>query len=240
MRNFFIRLKNWLGKIWQSIRGLVSRIFTRPNTEGLHMSERLRPTVKYIASLAIIGVVVLGAIMLIKGNNDDESENGPEIAQIYEPSIGTPLPPDEPGLTPSPTPTPVAPKTGVDLKVAPKTGVDDNEPVSYKNVELKFAATLPAHTQVKEKANSVTFASTSGWYYTVTTSAQGSETLETIKAQLANSSSVKNLVATKFNDIAALQFTSSEFGGNGIAFIKDKTIYYLLGNQKYFSTFQLI
>ncbi len=252
MRNFFIAVKNAIVRVWLGFRRLVARIFTRPETEGLPMAERLRPIVKYIGSLLVIGLILLGTIFLIKGNDDKDSDD-PEIAQVFEPSIGTPLPPDEPGrngsvsgeVAPTPTPTvvAVAPKTGVDLvepRVAPKTGIDDDEPVAYKNSELHFAATLPPHTIVTEKSSSITFASKSGWYYTVSTSAAGQETLETIKAQLANSTGVKNLASTKFNGASALQFSSQELGGQAIVFIKDRTIYYLIGNQDYFATFQSI
>ncbi len=251
MTDFWNKTKSWFRTRYSRAKNWTTATYTRLRNIIIPPDKKLHPAVKYFGSFLLIGLALLGTILYARSRDDkDDNKSNPELAEVYEPSIGTPLAPDTPGnnvnrpgevggaVTPSPTPTPaVAPKTGVNL-IAPKTGVDSNEPVSYDNDTLRFSAILPAGTNVTEKNGSVTFSSAqNAWYYTVSVSLQDSESLATIESQLRNSPSVKNIRAVSFNGIQALQFDSSK---NGMVFIANGKIYYLLGDNKYFTTFKTI
>ncbi len=212
-----------------------------------------------IAGRIIFGVLILaivaGAIYLIVDKNDDkksDDENQPEVAQTFEPSIGAPLPPDNPGgvavsgqvggaSTTEPSTTPTTPvETSKAPMTAPETGIDPSKPIPYTNNTLKFAATLPAGSNVKEEAAEISFTSSTGQIlYVVSTNDASQETLADIQAQLSNSTSAQNITSTKFAGRDALKFTATGFG-SGIAFIANGKIYYLLGNSKQFENFKLI
>lgn len=248
MKNFFLKIKNWFSRKWFALK------LRWQGAKNSETGRKVHPIAKYVGSLLVIGLALLGTILYVRSQDEDNKDSdSPEIAQVYEPSIGSALPPDTPGQNGSvgeasvtePTPTPVvAPASGVNLSgefVAPNTGVDDDMPIKYSNDKFKFVATLPPKSNVIEQDDSITFTSQqASRYFTVSVSNQGNETLATIEAQLKNSTSVKTMQSTNFNGIAALQFTGMDKNNSGTVFIKDGKIYYLLGNQQYFSTFQTI
>lgn len=212
---------------------------------------------RIVLGIWLLCLIALIAFFVIRNNKDDDSDkdNSPEVAQIYEPSIGSPLPADTPGGAVTTEPSNSADEkngtvagdsttTPSTEMVAPATGIDPSKPVAYENSSLKFAATLPAGTQVEEQNNTqgsrIIFTSKQGsLLFIVSTSTANSESLQTIESQLRNSPSASNITATKFGGKSALQFTSKEYG-NGVVFIANGKIYYLLGNSKYFPTFKNI
>lgn len=212
---------------------------------------------RIVLGIWLLCLIALVAFFVVRNNKDDNSntDDSPEVAQIYEPSIGSPLPADTPSGAVTTEPlnsgtensgavagdSTTTPSTEM---VAPPTGIDPSKPVAYENSSLKFAATLPAGTQVDEQNNTqgsrIIFTSKQGGLlYIVSTSTANSESLQNIEAQLRNSPSTSNIIATKFSGSSALEFTSKEYG-NGVVFIANGKIYYLLGSSKYFSTFKNI
>lgn len=211
-----------------------------------------------IWAIAIIAFVIFLIVRHNKNKDDaNKNSNTPEVAQTYEPSIGTPLPPDvQPeggstkatatvensgeiaGATTDEPSNASSPEEAQEMMVAPKTGIDPNEPVIYEN--QNFKAVLPAGTQVSEKSTEIVFTSKSGiLLFQVSVNNADGETLQSIEAQLKNSPSVSNISQTNFNGsvIKSLSFTVKGFG-QGTAIIANGKIYYLLGNSKYFSTFK--
>ena len=73
----------------------------------------------------------------------------------------------------------------------------------------------------------------------VSTNDAGKDTLADIQAQLSNSISVKDVITTKFAGRDALKFTATGYG-SGVVFIANGKVYYLLGQDKYFSALTLI
>ncbi len=220
-----------------------------------------------VAGRIIFGIILLGliilVIILIANAKDDESRttennNTPEIAQVYEPSIGSPLPADVPAetnwdnvgkngsvagastTTPSTNDQATSDTAPTEVKVAPKAGVDPNEPISYTNAALKIAVTLPAGTNVSEQGDKIVFTSKQGGLlYIVSTSNTGSETLQTIEAQLRNSPSTTNISYSTFTGRQSLKFSSKEYG-SGTVFLANGKIYYLLGNSQHFANFKTL
>ncbi len=226
MKNFWEKIKAFFSRIWQ----------------GLTVAGRI------IFGLIIIGLIILAVYALSDtGKNDTSSDNKnePEIAQVYEPSIGSPLPADTPGETSWENVGTVAGESTTvastsEPKLAPNAGVDPKAPISYENTNLKFSATLPASTKVNEKNDSVSFTSKQGnLLYIVSTQNAGTETLKTIEAQLNNSPSTTNISTTSFANTPALKFSNADLG-TGTVFISNGKIYYLLGDNKYFSTFKTL
>ncbi len=251
-------MKDFFSKIWH----------------GLTITGRI------IFGVIIIALIILGTYLVVKNNKDKkENEPAPEVAQSYEPQIGSPLPADVntnsstasvtsndttyskvvvdsansgdvKGVTTSSNSNSEssaqssASSNNQTQKVAPTTGVNPNAPVVYSNDSLNFTALLPAGTQVSETNDIVTFKSKSGeLYYVVTTVPAGNETLQSIKSQLQNSTTSKNIFEISFSNsisknFPALSFTDTNFG-SGLVVIKNTKIYYLVGNYKYFPTFSL-
>ncbi len=251
MRNFFQKIRYWFSSgreratIWYS----ASKMRINPN------GKRVRPIVKYAGSLLLIGLALLGTILFVRSREkDNKTDSSPEVAQVYEPSIGSALPPDfrgsvsgdvTPSPAPSPTPTPaMAPTTGVNLSeqfVAPNAGVDPNDPVEYVNPTFGFTATLPPGSNVEDKNGAITFITKQDtWYYSVMINDQRNVSLQELETQLKNSPSVRNLKTATFQNSPALQFTSSDLGGPTTVFIKNGKVYYLIGNIAYFSSFKTI
>jgi hypothetical protein len=212
---------------------------------------------RIILGLIVIAIIVLLALLIGKNKDkDDDDKKGPEVAQVYEPSIGAPLPPDvkEDGVnvsarvdgastsepsTPEPPKTEPAPNYEAP-KVAPASGVDLSKPIAYQNSNLKFAATLPAGSNIDEQGDLVTFTSKQGsLLYLVSITNAGSESLQTIASQLRNSPGVSNISYVTFSGNSALQFNSKEYG-TGLVFIANGKIYYLFGHSQYFYGFKTI
>lgn len=223
---------------WEKFKELVSRAWNGLTKIG-----------KILLGLIVVGAIILVSFLLAKDTDEDKQDNNsPEIAQVYEPSIGTPLPPDTTGgvtgdvggvsTTEPSTTTTTEPQTTTTF-VAPHAGVDLNEPIAYSNTDLKFAATLPAGSKVSEEGTRVVFnTKTNALQYIVSTN-QSTESLSDVEAQLRNSTTASNISYITFNGIKTLKFTAKDYG-TGYAFVSKGKIYYLLGNSQYFSTFKLL
>ncbi len=203
---------------------------------------KVKPYSSYLISLLLILLIAGLTYSIVKKDKKPET-NQPEVAVNYPPRIGDALPPDvnpsgEPNATaPNPetpsTPVPTAPPANGDVMTAPHTGIDDDEPVAYQNEQWKFAATLPPRTIVNETPDGVSFTSKEKVYYTVSVSPAGQENLQSIAAQLKNSSEVKNVT------INSGRITFTIGGQKGLVFIANKTVYYIIGSQ-YLETFHTI
>ncbi len=226
--------------IWQKLNGFFRQIWN-----GLTLAGRV-----------IVGIIIIGLAGLIvyaatnNTSNDNGDKKGPEVAQVYEPSIGSPLPADtnlngavsgasttEPSNT-----TNNAPEDTITVteRVAPPTGVNPDAPIKYENLKLGFAAILPARSNVTEADSQIRFTSKDGQLqYVVSVNNTGTDTLSSIEAQLNNSPTAKNIVRTKFAGSDALQFSAEGYGA-GVVFVVNGKTYYLLGNQTHFASFEKI
>lgn len=192
-------------------------------------------------------VLIIGGVYALTQDNDKKSDssNQPEVAQVYEPSIGTPLPPDNNGSTTieSSESGQVAGDSTTDVSAtvsdgsntnsttsftAPSAGIDPSQPIKYENSNLVFRATLPAGTKVTEHTNNVTFYSASGELLYNVDVMISSDSLETISAQLKASTDVNNISKTTFAGLNALQFNSN--GLNGYVVVKNNRAYYFIGH----------
>ncbi|HEX3095927.1 MAG TPA: hypothetical protein VHQ20_02290 [Patescibacteria group bacterium] len=132
-------------KFWLQIKDLASRAWNGLTVVG-------RVTVGVI----ILGSLIIGAVSYHQKHPSDKDSN-PEVAQIYEPSIGEPLAPDvqpeqkaqvngavvtatvpdpnAPAYTP---PTTSTTTETTEKKIAPKTGVNQTAPVMFAGL-ITFA-----------------------------------------------------------------------------------------------------
>ena len=223
MKNFWGKTKAFLSQMWN----------------GLTKAGRV------LFGLIAVALVILVVFATAKNTDENKHEEiSPEITQVYEPSIGTPLPADNPGAvggatTTEPSTTENPARQPTTALVAPKSGVDPNEPVAYESKNLKFAATLPAGAEVSEESTRITFNSKQGALHYIVSVNQSSETLSEVESQLRNSPTVSHILPTTINNKKALQFNAKGYG-TGIAFVSNGSVYYLLGNSNYFSTFKLL
>ncbi len=226
--------------IWQKFKGLFGQAWS-----GLTVAGRI------IAGIIIIGL--LGFIIYAATNDsskDNQDDKAPEIAQVYEPSIGSPLPADsnssgavsgasttEPSEAQNNSPSN---EMKEDSKVAPPTGINPADPIKYESSKFGFSAVLPAHSNVEEADSQIRFTSQDGkLQYIVSVNETGTDTLNSIKSQLSNSQAVNNITQIKFVGMDALQFSVEQYG-TGVVFLLNGKTYYLLGSQTYFSSFQRI
>jgi uncharacterized protein YfiM (DUF2279 family) len=234
--------------LWQKIKSFFSRIW-----HGLTVAGRI------IAGLIILGLVGLTVYAATNDTDkkDSEKSSEPEVAQVYEPSIGSPLPPDNSGndgasvtasvagestTVASNNESPMTTTKNVvteDMKIAPPTGVDPNAPIKYQNDQYQFAAVLPAGSNVSEKNGQVEFRSTSGKLQYLVSIHDSTDTLANIEAQLRNSSTASGISPTKFAGQNALRFNAAGYG-SGIVFVANGKTYYLLGDSHQFDTFKTI
>lgn len=231
-------------------------------------------TGRIVIGVWILCIAALIVFFIVRNNKENKDEvnnntNTPEVAQVYEPSIGTPLPPDvqsvsngsnvtaqvenqgeiagattsEPFVVPAPTKTPEqieSEMTGTNSpKVAPNAGVDPNAPVPYKNDILKFSIIMPAGTQVLEKVDSVRFTSKTGALYFQ------------VSTSIAGSENLQTIEGQLKNSPSATNITYGTINNNpalkftatgfgqGTTFIANGKIYYLLGDSKYFTNFKI-
>ncbi len=228
---------------WQKIKDFFKRIW-----HGLTVAGRI------IVGVLLIALIAAASFLITKNSDNDDKDEAdtPEVAQVYEPSIGSPLPADTPGTRPEGTSgtvsgdvtttpfTPPTPTVATDSAMtAPPTGIDPTAPIAYRHDALKFTTTLPAGASVDEQPGKITFtANTRVLLYTVSTEAVGTETLQSIQTQLSNSPSAGNIKQITFAGQTALQFDAKDYG-TGIVFIANGKIYYLLGNSQYFASFKL-
>lgn len=232
MKNFWDKIKTFFKRIWH----------------GLTMAGRI------IFGVIILGIIAVGVYAASdKKENKNNDDNKPEVAQTFEPSIGSPLPAYTPGdqtkvtsqvggaSTTEPSDTePSNSETEKMAMVAPETGLNPTKPVPYENKSLNFAATLPAGSNIDEQNTEIRFSSASGnLQYLVSVNDVGTETLSDIQAQLSNSPTTKNINPTKFGNYDALKFSAAGYG-SGMVFIANGRAYYLLGNNQYFGTFKLL
>jgi hypothetical protein len=224
MRNIWEKIKIFFVEIWN----------------GLTRVGRILLGLILVAAIVLVG-------FLVNGKSTDDAENvdsnrTPEIAQVYEPSIGTPLPPDNPGAVGGATTTEPSDQTHdheTTAFVAPHTGTDPNEPVAYSSTDLNFAAVLPVGSEVKEDGTRTMFTSPTGSLYYVVSVNQSTESLSDIELQLRNSPTAGNISYSDFSNTKALKFSAKGYGA-GLVFVSNGKIYYLLGNKEYFSTFKLL
>lgn len=196
-----------------------------------------------LGGLVALALIIIAVIAVNPENsNDTDNTSRPEIAQVFEPSIGTPLPPDGAGgegevdgaqttepQTSTPTPTTVA-------FVSPPTGVNDNIPFTYKSEQFGFSVNLEGGTQVDEQTEGVRFSTKSGTVLMsviVTTT----DTPANIAAQLKQSVGVSNISETKFGNYPAVSFASN--GQSGVVIVTTDKAYYLTGNKAFFSRFSI-
>lgn len=222
--------------IWGKIKHLFSRIWT-----GLTVAGRI------VVGIWIICLIALASFLTIRHNNntkDNEDNKTVEVTQVYEPSIGSPLPADNPGAVAGDSTTVASTNANstddTATMMAPHTGIDPSEPIAYENDVLKFTATLPAGSEVKELETSVEFNSARGMLqYLVSVQTTADETLKTIEAELHNSPTVSHISSTTISGVSALKFEAKGYG-TGLTFIANGQIYYLLGNSQYFTGFKIL
>jgi hypothetical protein len=211
----------------------------------------------------VIAAILATSVFAVANKQGSDSQPAPEIAQVYEPSIGTPLPPDVAGgavaeapAAPETATTPQAGQSQGEFSQPSRgylTGQEpavsaavrslepaDSGPVQYQNTLLKFAATLPSDSRITENADGATFSTPQGkLLYLVSVSEAGGDSLQHIENQLRNSSSVSNLIYTQAVGQPALSFTAHGLG-SGLAIVANGKVYYLFGSNQYFPEFKLI
>lgn len=222
-------------------------VFTTSFSQRLaNLGRKLKAVWLYIlAGLIIIGGAIVGIILV---NNEDDNKTDetarPEVAQIFEPSIGTPLPPDtstesgqvEGGTTTEPSTTTETTTQPEVMFQAPATGVDDSKPFIYSDLKSGYKVNLAGGTQVTEANEGAEFYTIGGqvlFYVVVVDQAQSPET--TI-AQLKNSSGVSSISQQSFANLPAVSFKQNNQSGLAI---HSKKTYYLIGNSTYFKNFSL-
>ena len=212
---------------------------------------KIKSGAKWILAVIIIIALAVAGIFAIVNKDDktDSTDKNVEVAQIFEPSIGTPLPPDviETGgeISGAETTTPSSSDNSSDLQesatqyVAPNTGVNDNDPFVYKNSKLGFQVSLAGGTQVVEATEGTQFISKNGklLFYTVMIPAKGISVAD-ISNQLKHSTGTANITTSSFGSLPAVSF--SQNNQNGLALITSEKLYYLVGDKNYFKNFSTI
>lgn len=219
--------------LWEKFKELVSRAWNGLTKIG-----------KILLGLIVMAAIILISFALAKDTDEDkQDEDTPEIAQVYEPSIGTPLPADNAGSVTGnvngASTMEVSNSQPTTSFVAPRAGVDPNEPIAYSNSDYNFAATLPAGSLVSEQNSRIVFSSKNKSLQYIVSINESSETLSDIELQLRNSPTASNISQTTFNNTKALKFSAKGFG-TGIVFVSNGKVFYLLGDSNYFSTFKLL
>ncbi len=199
---------------------------------------KIRGAAKWIIG-AVIALAILVAALIGLNNQDDKKDdtsNRPEVAQVYEPSISTPLPPDTNDSTTEPSgqvagaTTMEASTTTSQTFTAPPTGIDTSKPIYYSNTAMGIKATLPAQSIVTEKTNSVVFHSKAGALLYNIDIVRTSDNLNSIYDQLKASTSISNITKTTFAGNDAWQFSYQNFAGYVI--VKNNQAYYIIGDAK--------
>ncbi len=210
------------------------------------LSTKLKGFGKWLLGGIVALVVLIIALVGIQNSDNKDSDKTetakkPEIAQVYEPSIGTPLPPDTTPSDNSSTTTPA--DTGIvagaattepsknTTYTAPQTGINDTDPIQYENSEINFKAVLPAHAIVKENKSSVSFYSATGKLLYQVDAIKAKSDLRQIYAQIKTSPEVTKVIQANFAGHEAIQFTTKKSVGYALV-IKDQ-VYYFTGNTNY-------
>ncbi len=207
--------------------------------------EKIKMAWKWIVGAVLAIALIIASVTAIDTNNSDENqktEARPEIAQLFEPSIGTPLPADtttnegmvdsaqttEPAPAPAPEPVTYS---------APATGVDDDEPFVYENTELGFKVNLEGRTQVIEASEGTKFQTKSGQLLFYVVAVNTKQTSTEIIEQLKNSPGVTSISQSSFQNLSAVSFIQN--GQNGLTILGNKS-FYLIGDKTTFSRFSQI
>jgi hypothetical protein len=192
-----------------------------------------------VITIILLAAIVVAGIVIANKEEDKKSDNNPEVAQIFEPSISTPLPPDvneDAGKTEVASTEDqgkVAGDSTTETKfVAPPTGVNPNNPIPYENSKYGISITVPAHTNISEQNNLINFGNL--FYIHLV---ESSDSLEQISKQLSASSEVNNIQSTTLSGKEALKFTLNN--ETGYVLIKNNQAYYLIGQDKYLSQIKL-
>lgn len=200
-----------------------------------------------VTALLLIAIAVTGFIIADNQaeDNSETTSDRPQIAQVFEPSIGTPLPPDvaeEESTTPEQTATPDQPNQQIagdnteQQFIAPPTGIDDDEPIKYHSEELGFRALLPPSTQVVEEGSTISFFTKSGkLLYAVSKTPQ--QNREEVQQQLRLSNHVSKIEPSVFAGQAGWKFQVGNQAG--LAVLAPHGTFYLTGNAEHFDHFSL-
>lgn len=224
--------------MWTKIKGFFAWLWLKIKLGGKWI----------VGGIIALAVIITGIFALSKeeSSRKDNSDKRPEIAQVFEPSIGTPLPPDtnpEQGgvggtQTSEPSDSPTTTEQESSGYVAPPTGVDDDIPFTYKSEEFNFSVNLAGGTQVDEQNEGVRFTTKPGKVLiSVVVVESKNETATNIINQLKNSVGTTSLTETKFSSLPAVSF--SQNGENGLVVITKDKVYYLTGDQSYFKNISL-
>ncbi len=201
-----------------------------------------------ITVILVIAIITAGIIIARKNNEDKKSEtNNPEVAQIFEPSISTPLPADvnpeaatnnsQEASTTEDTGTVAGEVTSESSQSAtnyeaPKSGVDPNAPIAYQNTDYGLNIILPARTNVSEKNNLITF----GTLFSVNV-VDSKETLDQISAELSYSPDAKDIQVATISGKQALKFSLN--GKTAYVVLKNNKAFYLIGQEKFITQVKL-
>ncbi len=158
--------------------------------------------------------LVLGTYAVYKNSRENDNNPKPTIEELH-PDIGEALPPDV-----------QAPPEKSGVKVG-ATVPDDKGTVAGESTNDKVATNYLAPTTGSDSLP-----------FTVSSYEAGNETLATLNAQLKLSLDVSEITETNFDSNLALQFKTKQ-SGDGLVFISNNKIFYLYGNSKDFSKFQL-
>ena len=204
-----------------------------------------------ISILLVIALIAAGIIIANKNKNTQEntSNKNPEVSQVFEPSIGTPLPADvttEEETTQTPAQDsgtvagenttepsqPAATSSSTTSYVAPTSGIDPTSPIPYYNETYGIRITLPAHTKISERPAFISF----GKLFTINI-VSNAESLDTIASELSHSPEVSNVRPTILSGTQALTFTTKET--TGYVVVKNNKAYYLIGQDRYITQIKI-
>jgi cytoskeletal protein RodZ len=200
-----------------------------------------------ITIILLIAIITAGILIARKNNEDKKSEtSNPEVAQIFEPSISTPLPADVNQETTTDNNTAAVsensgevagetttePSQSVTNYVAPKSGIDPNAPIAYQNDTYGLSITVAAHTNISEHNNLITF----GTLFSVNV-VDSKETLDQISAELSYSPDAKDIQAANLSGKQALKFNLN--GKTAYVVLKNNKVLYLIGQEKFITQVKL-
>lgn len=201
------------------------------------------PTKFIVGGIVLLAIIITGIVLSQKENNKKQTSSRPEIAQVFEPSIGTPLPAEvnvneEPAVSQETNEREPGSVSGVTTPfIAPSTGVDPNKPIQYTNKELGFTITLPARSTVQEQNNTVSFFTDNGTLLASVAIVISPETLNDIQAQLNYSPDVKSLQTVELAHQPALKYSANNLDGYVIKL--NNAIYYLMGQPEILQQFSI-
>ncbi|MEZ4180604.1 MAG: hypothetical protein R3B41_03805 [Candidatus Doudnabacteria bacterium] len=225
------------------------------------LGQKLTQGGKWIVTGLILLAIIVTGVLLADSNskdNNDKQDSSPEVAQIFEPSISSPLPADgsangSTDASTEQTDTNTSSNSqeaqddssddsgqvaGATSYVAPATGKNEFAPVKYYNDQIGFNTTLPTGTQVKVGQNNdvVEFYDQTGNFLFSISSQDNTDSLTTIATQL-RLSQADQINTTQFKQQSAISFNLN--GYQGLVFKKNNSSIYLTGQSKYFEAINL-